>query len=363
MQIMNKLYIEAPCFGFGPISTSIVIAKFCEKKYDVVFITYGEALKFLIDSTDFSYIELDTRVESNFEQFDKLISKDDLIISNTNVELSTFLIENSFNLIVVDTLYWMWNSLPKTYCDYKRFIAQAYYGKSVSELSPKDVCKPIINYEMWRKTDEIDANAVLVSFGGMAEPGDNSYLIENALQMVEIISDYFKASGSEIYVVGGLFDKNVDYGVDKNVHIVGQLDKVKYRTLVDRCKYLFLSPGLTTIYEMAFAKRTFCLLPGLNVSQIYQVYQLNKECGYPYCVLWPSTEELVNKFSAIPELEGIDLLRNYLLEKSPQKTALFREILQSYKNCVDNCVDTIFTDNLYAIFENKAIEALIEKYV
>lgn len=177
------------------------------KKYDIVFITYGEALKLLMDSTDFLYIELDTRVESNFEQFDELISKDDLIISNTNVELSTFLIENGFNIIVVETLYWMWNSLPKTYCDYKRFIAQAYYGKSVSELSPKDVCKPIINYEVWRKTEKIDANAVLISFGGMSEPGDNSYLIENALEMVEIISGFFEGSGFEIYVVGGLYVK------------------------------------------------------------------------------------------------------------------------------------------------------------
>lgn len=37
---MKKIYIEAPCFGFGPISTSVSLANELKHKYDITFITY-----------------------------------------------------------------------------------------------------------------------------------------------------------------------------------------------------------------------------------------------------------------------------------------------------------------------------------
>ena len=52
---MKKLYIEAPCFGFGPISTSLTIAKKLEKEYDITIITYGESLDYLKKCSSYKY--------------------------------------------------------------------------------------------------------------------------------------------------------------------------------------------------------------------------------------------------------------------------------------------------------------------
>lgn len=68
---MKKLFIEAPCWGFGPISTSLAIAKKLETEYEIIFVTYGEALNYLKECKAYKYLEIDTRVEEEFPELQK----------------------------------------------------------------------------------------------------------------------------------------------------------------------------------------------------------------------------------------------------------------------------------------------------
>lgn len=99
-------------------------AKQIQKNYDVEFITYGEAKEFLEKNLNNHIISIDTRYEKNFDKLLNYINKKDIIVVNTNVELSVYLLKKGYKVLTVDTLYWMWNNVPKIYTQNPYFIAQ-----------------------------------------------------------------------------------------------------------------------------------------------------------------------------------------------------------------------------------------------
>ncbi len=247
---MQRIYLEAPCFGFGPISTSVSVANSLQKEYDIYFITYGEALQFLQKSTTYAYIEVDTRSEQEFNKISNVASKDDLFIVNTNIEFGTFLLQNDYKVLIIDTLYWMWNSAPLEYINHPYFIYQTYYGASVRDFPRHEECRPLINYDLWTESVRCKKSSALISFGGMSEPGDNTYIVNSAKAIIESIVDCLPEYITDIYVVGGLFDKKQFFDDSIKIHIVGCVDANEFHTVACECKYIFLSPGLTSVYEM-----------------------------------------------------------------------------------------------------------------
>lgn len=359
---MRKLILEAPCFGFGPISTSISFAKNMQQNYEVMFLTYGEALDFLKKSTDFKYFEIDTRIEENFKKASEIFNnKDDIFIVNTNFEFATYLIKNNFNVISIDTLYWMWNKVDETYKTYPYIISQVYYGRNIGELPSKPECKPIINYDLWTNIYKDNNDSVLISFGGMSEPGSNSFVIKNANLMIEEIKKNLPKTIRKINIIGGLFDKNHYFEDGREINVLGLVGAKDFYKVMTESKYVFLSPGLTCLYETLLSEKPFCLLPGLNVSQIYQVYDFNKICNYKYCILWPDSQSLIEQFDRLPELDGLKLLENYLsCENKILKTDFKNVILDFVKNVDENkwVIDKKLKEN---IFNRENVEDLVCK--
>lgn len=363
MKSKKKIFIESPCFGFGPISTSISLAEQLNSKYDIWFITFGEALMFLQKCANYPYVELDTRVETEYDKIKDITQPSDLFITNTNVEFSTYLISNGYKVIIIDTLYWMWNSLPEVYSKHKYFVVQKYFSKNLKNPPKPNECKPIINYSTW--TDKISTNkkTALISFGGMSEPGDNMYIISSAEKMIECIIDVLPRDITDVYIVGGLFgEQEIDYK-NSRVHILGSIDAKAFYRIARQSKYTFLSPGLTSLYEMIYSKLPFCLLPGLNVSQVYQIYQFKKEFGYEFCIQWPDAKRLTEHFSSVSELDGIDYLRDYIGSIDIKKELRFQKTIEKFIEAVDS--DNCFTCQNIAeeLFKYPAVEDYIVKFI
>ncbi len=102
-------------------------------------------------------------------------------------------------------------------------------------------------------------------------------------------------------------------------------------------------------------------MPGLNVSQIYQVYQFSKECGYSYCIQWPDAERLVKKFSEIPELEGINVIRRYLSDLAIVHTIDFGSVVIKYIDAVNKGAIS-YKNNVYTrLFECPQVDVIIQE--
>lgn len=325
--------------------------------------SYGEALTFLKNSTDYSFLEIDTRYEENFKKVLSLVDSDALFISNTNVEFSTFLIENTLKVLIVDTLYWMWNDVPKQYAEHPYFIAQSYYGDNIANLPTQKICKPIIDYKLWEDQIAPTSDDVLISFGGMAEPGDHTYFIEYANWMVKKIADIIPNNLKNIHVVGGLFSVENEKYHDKNIHYLGALSPLEYSYLVRKCKYLFVSPGLTSLYELLVNKHSFCLLPGLNVSQVYQVYHYNKENPCSNSILWPDVEKLIYNFNILPELEGINYLEHYLNKELDKDAVDFVNPARVYFESLERGKGFVEKTVYKQIFNHPGINELVLYYL
>lgn len=209
---MKRLIFEAPCFGFGPICTAISLAKKLDKQYKILFITFAEACNFLKESTNYDFLELDTRKEDNFETISKIFSREDIIITNTNVEFSTFLIKKHLKVITIDTLYWMWNNVDECYKNYPYIISQAYYGKCKGDLPRKKTCRPIIDYNLCETTKNKETHSALISFGGMSEPSSSDYLIKYSNLLIKEIAKSLPENISKINVIGGLLEKKILLG-------------------------------------------------------------------------------------------------------------------------------------------------------
>lgn len=333
---MKKIYIEAPCFGFGPTSTSISLAKAICNKYNIIFITYGEALDFLNKSTDFNYLNIDTRNENNFTSVLEKSYDADVYIVNTNIEFAEFLLKHNKKVLIIDTLYWMWNCAPSIYINHKYFIQQVYFGDRINRFPHKFTCKPLIDYGLWQSHELITTKEALIAFGGMSEPGDHSYFLDYSCWLVKYLDRLIPTSVEQINVVGGLFNDTKKFDFSGRVKVWGSLATDHFNTIVKRSKYIFQETGLTSLYEMLASQRLFCLLPGLNVSQVYQGYDFHRSCSYPYCLLWPKTQELVNRFSSLPELEGLAYLENYLVYQLERSTLNYEDVVKNYITAVDN---------------------------
>lgn len=360
---MKKLYIEAPCFGFGPISTSLTIAKKLEKEYDITIITYGESLDYLKKCSSYKYLEIDTRDENVFSDLLKIITMDDFVIVNTNVELSCFWLERGYKVLVVDTLYWMWNKVPEEYINNQNMITQVYFGRKIGQLPQKKECRPLIDYNIWKKNDVKKSDYVLISFGGMAEPVEGDFVLKNAQLIIDKIVENLPENVKKVYVIGGLFSKRQYEYKDICIEILGSVNNVRHRELVEECKYLFYSPGLTSIFELLYSNRLFCLLPGLNVSQIYQIYDFHNYFEYPFCIMWREYEELVKHFDEMPELEGLTYLYDYLLNRASLDDIDFQSIISEYVYDVDYAVNVVEKKKIDRIFECESVEELASLYL
>lgn len=360
---MKKLYIEAPCFGFGPISTSLTIAKKMEIEYEIVFITYGEALEYLRECTSYKYYEIDTRSENGFNDLVKILTLDDYIIVNTNVELSCFLLERKYKVLVIDTLYWMWNQVPKEYTKNHNIIAQVYFGRGIGQLPHKEECKPIIDYNVWKKCEVKNSDCALISFGGMSEPADPNFILASAQLIIDKIVENLPDNVKIVYVLGGLFVKRKYEFNNKWVEVLGTVNNVKHRELVEECKYLFYSPGLTSLYELMWSERLVCLLPGLCVSQVYQNYDFHNYFEYPHCIMWKEYEELIKHFDAMPELEGLAYLHDYLLKSASLNDIDIMAIISEYAYAVDHGVNGMKKEKRDKIFNCKSVDELVPLYL
>ena len=322
----TSVFIEFPDFGFGPASTSVCLARVLQKNKECRIVSTGGALNFARKALpEMPFYNIDTSNENEFTKFLDLIPKDASIPSNTNPEFTLWASTKGYKVAAIDTLSWMWNEAPKCIDIVKPYIAQYYFGSFQDPaIDPRETEKlfyvrPIIDYTSWsgRNWHKRDGCA-LIGFGGMGNPFDLHLEKQYAQWILDCIIPYLLKSNfvDRIHIVGGLLDKTLLPGTlkpySKKLIVEGPLTPNDYQELLCRSQFCFLTPGLSSIYEVACAGLNPLFLPGSNVSQVFQSVDLSRIVEYRSVALWPDAERIYESISNISEKEATAILSKHL---------------------------------------------------
>ena len=178
MSFKKNIVFEAIPFCFGPIATSLEVAKSLSKKIscEITWLANGTSLKFLKEeSSDFPIFECDTTNFEEVKKFYKTLNNSDLIVSNTNPNFAKWCLDFNFRVAYIDILYWMWDRIPSFFNNLNPFKIEKFVGlnEQYQRLGkPKYSYEvgPLIPMDMYNENIASKSNTLLVSFGGITNP-------------------------------------------------------------------------------------------------------------------------------------------------------------------------------------------------
>jgi hypothetical protein len=320
------VYVEFPNFGFGPASAAIALIRSIPEPYDWHLVSTGSAAAFAqADLQEATHHRLDTFARASWEQFHGLAPSGAIIVSVTNPDFAAWAAEQGYKVGIVDTLDWMWPSLPASVDQVYFHLTQAFFGHTSRAGRPRpsiEVVQPIVDPALWyARPAQPGPGTVVIGFGGMHLPlpfGDRlvaDYTRWMLSATLPVLVDW--PGISRITIVGGRPDLPglvpSPWPDHPAVEVRPPLPPPRYAKLLRSSTYQLLSPGLGSLYECAASGLMPLLQPGWNMSMLLQTYHAART-GYRHLCCWPWLEEAVADISDKAEEDGIAHLADRIWE-------------------------------------------------
>ncbi len=335
-------FFEFPDFGFGPVSTSVVLleAALADRNWQVV--STGSALRFCREHLPGLVChDLDTSTPAAWNAFLPVAPPGSLVVSNTNPEFAAWALRQGYDVGVVDTLDWMWNELPGE-LDRARFhLAQAFFGdyQSAARAAGMHPCEtgPIVarGPHRPRRSDGQDMGHAVIGFGGMHVPfaenlatGYASWFLGETLPV--LLDEH---AVERLTIVGGHPELPglvpSSWARDPRLDVRAGMPRTEYGALLRSAGHVLVAPGLTTLFECTGGRLRPFLQPGFSMSMILQSHQV-QATGYPHAATWPWLDDVAQELSSLPEPEGIALVGAHLRRSIRGEAGWLRTALHAY---------------------------------
>lgn len=324
----KTLVFQAAPFCFGPISTTLsVIDGLVDTQHRFIVIDEGPTG----DLTKRSDLPIQRVHLSTSRPFDatlrELIESADLVVSNTDPGFAAECMALGAQVAVIDTLFWMWDSLPASLLDAPVFIAQAFDGNldQFERLGrPQHYVEvgPLVNAQPSPLIQTEREKIILVSLGGcdcfLFDPAQDPYpglvlkALEQALDQVQL-RDYrvMLCCGERASCTLSPTNSMIE---------IRTLSKEEYIHALRRARAVILSPGLTGSMEAFEAQTPVFFLPPQNYSQVLQLASFRNANTAPNSFAWGD---------AFPDFS----LTPYLPEEAA--VARVRQVIDQLKNTPD----------------------------
>lgn len=342
----------ASAFCYGPASIGLAVAR--ELRHDLtaglrlVALGEGTTLELLSGDPVFDQVyplQLEELGDSTSPGV-KALQEADLVVSVGDFELPERLFEMGRPAIVVDPLYWLWDTDPIRIDHCLEYFALDFPGvkERVDEhrqSAPDDriprVVEPV--YDLIGTTGLPGAerrNALLINFGGMESPlGDNFRLaLAMAQCMVNVALE--ERDYEAIHVCGGgqpirRLANELRQG-DERLR-VGALKQPRFFEELATCRDFVTIPGLSIVFEAVhFRSKTLLALP-LNYSQHRQGQVYRRVLTHAHFMFWEDFEGYATLPAGMPEEEGVAQARDLGIRFAEDNAArkrfqqMFREFL------------------------------------
>lgn len=290
-----RILCDAVPFGFGPVSKLIAVVKELSKNgHDFVFVGKGCSLELAETSGVFTIIEsIDTLHPENSKRLSHFKNQEcHAALSVMNPPFVEWAINNGIRTVVIDSLFAMWDEVPKGWLLSDGIILQRLDGveqRALVELSQKQhtVVGPILDPLLTElQKSQSQSNSILVNLGGAEDPiSEIDYVCADAVSNL--------LAGLPIW---SKFERKTLAVGPKQRHRLKSLEADGFKVLtMTRSEFLkelsssdvFLTtPGLTAAFE-SFSLATPCaFLPPFNYSQFLNLDEFRRVGVAPQSIHW-----------------------------------------------------------------------------
>lgn len=350
------LVFDADPFCFGPISTTLHIVEQLKQRNNlpenckIILLGTLTTCQLAEKSGLFDAIyECDTTSPQALRKYKILIYEADLYISNTNPASIGFAATIGTPVIYIDTLFWMWNTLPIDLNVAEKVFIQDFHGVKENVSRLRDIVGnyqivapliPAVQYD-----DRDNTGGILITLGGI----DTVYATTTDfwLHFLQDLLALPALQEKEVTIAGGGYSINrlADAFAHSHPHVtIGCFSKSDFMKHLRRASKVLANPGLTTFYECQSLKKDVFFLPPQNYSQQLQLetyleYYSSSVKGF----LWESRHGYPDIQRHLPEKEGIALVQqciNHYLQsqrEAQRAMALIDDFLRSEKPTLEAC--------------------------
>lgn len=272
------LFVAEP-FGFGPISSSIAIARQLGKlslSTKCLFIGCGTSYQLAERSGVFDTIYYTEELSPDFLlSFNSGVTIENcLVVANTYPKGVTVAKQANFRCVFIDTLFWMWSALPIALADVEKYYIEDFCCTEIDVgrfgYSPKfKVVPPLIDLGV--EPIEHEDSFLLVSLGGI-----DSNLYDFPVfyeKLIEYISKDPKLKHIDVLICGGgkRFQANDFRSYEHERLRIACLSPYEYISHLKSAEWVIASAGLHSFYENYFLHKNVMFLPPQSYSQYLQL--------------------------------------------------------------------------------------------
>jgi len=307
---MTTILCDAVPFCFGPVSKMISIAEHLRQPgVKLQLLASGTSLELGSKSGLFEIKHCNSESTVDLKKRQKSFEGADAFITVMNPEAAKFSLKLGIPTIYVDSLFWMWDVIPKQLYGADRYFIQNFSdSKAVlrkhSGLRNAEIVGPIIDDSLGIEKKKEDY--LLVNFGGMEssliQVGKNS---RYPFVVGKIVAQALAETKQKAYFCGN--NKIVRKAISRNPRSrwVGGKSHKAFLEILRKAKGMLTIPGLTSTFEAFYYEVPLVFLPPENYSQFLNLHILRNGGTAPRAFHWSDVYPNLNVRPHENEKEGV----------------------------------------------------------
>jgi len=336
-----RILCEAVSFGFGPVSKLLSLCELLNQKHSLSFIGSGCSLSLAQKTNIFEkIIVLDTTSTNHFND-SVPFSGYDVVLSVMNPLFGRAALENGCKLIVIDSLFYMWDKIDPVWEECDLLIIQSFFEEKKRLLSTHNftnaqIVGPIISTQIEPKKQNVH-NTLLINFGGADYPYIKNFNdIQLFIRKLTLEIERIDIFDEKIITIGPRCLQSMKE-LERNGFKVRSFSHDEFLFQLSKSSTLLTIPGLTSSFE------SFCLaiptlfLPPLNYSQFLNLRTFRSlelsHIGSHWDDYFPNLNT-----NGLPEEEGVQMIES-LIAQAYRDPSILTSIVKSYEIVLEDTVN------------------------
>jgi len=322
-----RVLCDAVPFCFGPISKMISVSKHLnDLGANLDLLAHGTSKELGEKAEIYNIVECNSEKLTDLKKYECFFENADVFVTVMNPVAAKFALEKNVPVVYIDSLFWMWDSVPKEFAGIDRYFVQNFFN-SKSALNSYPFMKnvefvgPIIDDSL--QIEKKKEDFVLVNFGGMESAliqiGKNS---NYPFVVGGLILDELERTGQKAFVCGNdKVLKKILKGRKPSNIIIGGRSHEEFLELLRRTKLLITTPGLTTTFEAFHYGAPVVFLPPENYSQFLNLKIFRQEGVAKHSFHWMDLEKGLDILPGEDEKLGVDKVLQCIKRFESNKTS------------------------------------------
>ncbi len=318
-----RIALCAAPFGYGPVAKALFVAQeLVRRGIETWFVGYGIAAELARRTSLFTrHLECVPGDEAAVSAFRDCAA----VVVVMEPEWAAMAKQSGRPFFVVDSLFWMWDEVPREFLDAELYFVQDFVGvRERAESLPfrPSVVGPIVGV---RDDTARDRGGIVLNFGGFENPfrsaADNAHYLDFVGSAL-LSPSFLSAAGRPVVCIGG--EGCIRYLAERFDAPGVEMRSVSHEeadALTDRAGKIYTAPGLTTIMRAFSAGVPAFFLPPQNYSQWLILHRLRERQLAPHALHWVDCLGRDEVSERMPESESVPLVQKLIREVTSQPAA------------------------------------------